>query len=223
MNPGVSPGPVSTPVPHVFESVAAPDMGASDHDLSGSASHDLDLGQVEREALGCTSCRLCEKRTKVVFGVGSPNADLMFIGEAPGHDEDLQGEPFVGRAGQLLNRIIEAMGLRREDVYIANAAKCRPPNNRNPSAEEIASCRHFLLRQVALIRPRVIVLLGRVAVRSVMDREESLARMRGRFHNWQGIATYCTYHPAYLLRTPSAKRMVWDDMQQVMRRLEVDG
>jgi DNA polymerase len=143
----------------------------------------------------------------------------MFIGEGPGRDEDLQGEPFVGRAGQLLSRIIEAMGYRREDVYIANAVKCRPPNNRDPQADEIASCRHFLMRQVALIQPEIVVLLGRSAVSAVLDLQAPLSRLRGGFRDWNGVEVMCTYHPAYLLRNPAAKGMVWEDMKRVRDRL----
>lgn len=177
------------------------------------------LEDIADEAVDCRLCRLCEERTQVVFGVGDPQADLMFIGEAPGRDEDLQGEPFVGRAGRLLDKIIRAMELRREDVYITNANKCRPPNNRNPQADEIAACKPYLDRQLAVIRPRVIVLLGRIAVQSVLGRTDPLSRLRGRFVQHHGIPVMCTYHPAYLLRNPNAKRYVWEDMQLVMERL----
>jgi DNA polymerase len=184
-------------------------------DAGSAVSRDTSLEPVAAEALECVACRLHETRTKVVFGVGDPDARLMFIGEGPGRDEDLQGEPFVGRAGQLLTRIIEAMGYRREDVYIANAVKCRPPRNRDPQADEIAACRHFLLRQVALIEPEIIVLLGRSAVSAVLDLHSPLSRLRGSFRDWNGTKVMCTYHPAYLLRNPSAKGMVWEDMQLV--------
>jgi len=176
---------------------------------------DESLENVAAEALGCVACRLHETRTKVVFGVGDPKARLMFIGEGPGRDEDLQGEPFVGRAGQLLTKIIEAMGYRREDVYIANAVKCRPPQNRDPQADEIAACRHFLLHQVQLIEPQIIVLLGRSAIATVLDLHDPLSRLRGSFRDWNGTQVMCTYHPAYLLRNASAKGMVWEDMQLV--------
>jgi DNA polymerase len=179
------------------------------------AAQDNDLKDVEAEALACVACRLHEQRTKVVFGVGDPDARLMFIGEGPGRDEDLQGEPFVGRAGQLLTRIIEAMGYQREDVYIANAVKCRPPKNRDPQADEIDACRHFLMRQVQLIGPEIIVLLGRSAVNAVLDLQAPLSRLRGGFRHWGGAKVMCTYHPAYLLRNPSAKAMVWEDMKLV--------
>lgn len=174
---------------------------------------------LEELALACTACRLCEKRTRVVFGVGDPDAKVMFIGEGPGHDEDLQGVPFVGKAGRLLTQIIEAMGLARDRVYIANTVKCRPPGNRNPQEDELLACRHFLLGQVAAVKPQVIVLLGKVAMQAVLELEAPLGRMRGRFHDWQGIPVMCTYHPAYLLRNPADKRKVWEDIQQVMRLL----
>ncbi len=143
----------------------------------------------------------------------------MFIGEGPGRDEDLQGEPFVGAAGQLLNKIIAAMGLRREEVYIANTVKCRPPNNRNPEVDELAACMPFLEEQVAFVKPEAIVLLGRVAMQAVLDTDAPLGRMRGGFHDWKGIPVRCTYHPAYLLRTPEDKGKTWEDMQAVMQML----
>jgi DNA polymerase len=194
---------------------AAADSGADAATRDPAMSDDTSLAAVEEEALACVACRLAETRTKVVFGVGNPEARLMFIGEGPGRDEDLQGEPFVGRAGQLLTRIIEAMGYSREDVYIANAVKCRPPQNRDPQADEIAACHHFLTRQLQLIRPEIVVLLGRSAVNAVLDLQAPLSRLRGSFRDWNGIKVMCTYHPAYLLRNPSAKGKVWEDMQLV--------
>lgn len=177
------------------------------------------LAAIEAEARGCEACRLCETRTHVVFGVGDPRARLMFIGEGPGHDEDLKGEPFVGAAGQVLDRIIVAMGLARPQVYIANTVKCRPPKNRNPEPDELAACRHFLMRQIEAIGPEVIVLLGRVAAQAVLQSDEPLGRLRGRFIDWRGVPVMCTYHPAYLLRNPADKRKTWEDIQQVMARL----
>ena len=191
----------------------------SDEPSTSLDSRDKSLQQVEAEALQCLACRLHETRTKVVFGVGNPGARLMFIGEGPGRDEDLRGEPFVGRAGQLLTKIIQAMGYTREDVYIANAVKCRPPKNRDPESDEVAACRHFLMRQVALIQPEVIVLLGRSAVGAVLGLGAPLSRLRGTFRDWNGAQVMCTYHPAYLLRNPSAKGMVWEDMQLVRDKL----
>lgn len=174
------------------------------------------LDEIEAVTEGCTACRLCEERKSVVFGVGNPEAELMFIGEAPGRDEDRLGEPFVGRAGKLLDRIIAAMKMERADVYIANANKCRPPKNRNPRPDEIAACRPYLLRQVAAIHPKVVVLLGRVAAVSVLGVDRPLSRLRGEFHDFKGVPTLCTYHPAYLLRNPAAKKLVWDDMKRVL-------
>ncbi len=168
----------------------------------------------------CTRCALARGRTQVVFGVGNPDADLMFVGEGPGHDEDVQGEPFVGRAGQLLTEIItKGMKLRREDVYIANVVKCRPPNNRNPEAPEIASCMPFLHRQIELVAPRVIVALGTFAAQTLLGVKTPITRMRGVWHDYRGTRVMPTFHPAYLLRTPGDKRLTWSDIKQVMAEL----
>jgi DNA polymerase len=156
----------------------------------------------------------------VVFGTGNPEADLVFVGEAPGRDEDLQGEPFVGAAGQLLTRIIEAIGLRREQVYLLNVVKCRPPNNRNPRSDEVAACRPILQAQLDCLRPRVICALGTFAAQTLLQTEERISRLRGRFHKLGEINVMPTYHPAYLLRNPQEKRAVWQDMQAVRRLLE---
>jgi len=175
-----------------------------------------------REDLGpCTRCKLHGLgRRQIVFGVGNPNADLMFVGEAPGADEDVQGEPFVGRAGQLLTKIIEAMGLRREDVYIANLIKCRPPGNRNPEPDEVEQCEPFLFRQIDTIKPKVIVALGKFAAQSLLRTTDPITRLRGREYKYRDAILMPTYHPAYLLRTPSAKREVWEDMKRVKAMLE---
>lgn len=180
---------------------------------------------LEAEASGCTSCRLAEGRTKVVYGVGSPVAELMFIGEGPGRDEDLQGIPFVGKAGQLLTRIIEAMGLRREDVYIANVVKCRPPQNRKPHLEEVLACRPWLKGQLEIVKPRVICVLGQSAGvgLGLMEPTDSVGRFRGRFHDFHGVPCMVTYHPAYLLRNPAEKRKVWSDVQQIIPLLSGGG
>lgn len=168
----------------------------------------------------CQRCRLCSGRTNIVFGVGNPHADLMFVGEAPGADEDARGEPFVGRAGQLLNKIIEAMDMQRSDVYIGNIAKCRPPQNRAPLPDEAATCMPFLLEQIAAIQPKIIVCLGSIAARYLLNDELlQISKVRGRFHDWHGALLMPTYHPAYLLRNPSAKKPVWEDMQKVMENL----
>lgn len=173
------------------------------------------------ETHACTQCRLAGTRTNVVFGVGSPSADLMFIGEAPGRDEDLQGEPFVGRAGQLLTDIIKAMKLSREQVYIANVIKCRPPENRNPEPDELDACRPFIRRQVALIQPKVIVTLGKFGLQSLTEKAYSISAVRGQWLVYDGIKLMPTYHPAYLLRTPAAKKDVWADMKKVMAELGI--
>ena len=176
-----------------------------------------------REDIGdCTRCGLCRERTQIVFGVGSPNARLMFIGEGPGADEDRKGEPFVGRAGQLLTRIIESMGLKRDEVYIANVVKCRPPENRTPLPDEIATCSPFLFQQVQAIRPRVIVCLGTPAAQTVLGTRDTITRLRGTFLDLDGIRVMPTFHPAYLLRNPAAKREVWDDMKKVIAELKAD-
>ena len=173
-----------------------------------------------REELGdCRRCGLNERRQNIVYGVGSPTADLMFIGEAPGADEDRKGEPFVGRAGQLLTRMIKAMGLERKDVYIANVIKCRPPGNRDPEPDEVLTCEPFLIRQIQAIRPKVIVTLGRVSASALFRRRVAITRERGRWNEYQGVRLMPTFHPAYLLRNPAAKREVWDDLQAVMAEL----
>jgi len=166
----------------------------------------------------CTRCKLCTQgRSQVVFGVGNPNAELMFVGEAPGADEDRLGEPFVGRAGQLLTKIIETMfDCKRADVYIANVIKCRPPENRNPEPDEIATCEPFLHRQIDLIRPRVIVALGTFAAKALLKTESPISRLRGRVHDFRGgTKLIATFHPAFLLRSPDRKRDVWEDMKKV--------
>jgi uracil-DNA glycosylase family 4 len=172
----------------------------------------------------CRRCKLAPHRTHLVFGVGNPRARLVFVGEAPGRDEDLRGEPFVGRAGQLLTEIItRGMKLRREDVYIANVIKCRPPENRNPEPDEVASCEPFLLRQLELIGPEVIVALGKFAVQTLLRSKTPITQMRGRWYDYHGIKLMPTFHPAYLLRNPGDKRLVWEDIQKVMRELGIGG
>jgi DNA polymerase len=174
--------------------------------------------RVIRDDLGadCSRCKLHTMgRTQVVFGVGNPNADLMFVGEAPGADEDVQGEPFVGRAGQLLTKIIEAIDLKRDDVYIANVIKCRPPGNRNPEPDEVEQCEPFLFRQIDTVKPKVIVALGKFAAQCLLRTNDPITRIRGREFKYRDAILIPTYHPAYLLRTPSAKREVWADMKRV--------
>jgi DNA polymerase len=175
-----------------------------------------------REEIGdCTRCKLHgQGRRQIVFGVGNPNADLMFVGEAPGADEDVQGEPFVGRAGQLLTKIIEAIGLRRDDVYIANVIKCRPPGNRNPEQDEVDTCEPFLFSQIDAIKPKVIVALGTFAARALLRTLEPISRLRGRVFEYRGARLVPTFHPAYLLRNPGSKREVWEDMKLVRGLLQ---
>jgi DNA polymerase len=170
-----------------------------------------------REHIGdCTRCKLHRLgRKQIVFGVGNPNADLMFVGEAPGADEDIQGIPFVGRAGQLLTKIIEAIGLSRDDVYIANVIKCRPPENRNPEPDEVESCEPFLFRQIDDIKPRVIVALGTFAAKALLKTQDPISRLRGRTYDYRGAKLIPTFHPAFLLRSPDRKRDVWEDMKRV--------
>jgi DNA polymerase len=171
---------------------------------------------------GCTRCAgLVATRTQTVFGVGPVNAELCFVGEAPGADEDAQGEPFVGAAGQLLNRIIAACGFRREEVYICNIIKCRPPGNRTPQADEAANCREYLDRQLDLVKPRFICALGGTAAKHLLNTEKSVGQLRRQFHSYRGIPVLCTYHPAFLLphRSPEKKRDVWDDMKMLLGRM----
>ena len=180
----------------------------------------ISLESLEKEVISCLRCDLHRTRTKAVFGAGNPGAKLMFVGEAPGRDEDLRGAPFVGRAGQLLTKIIESIGLRRKDVYIANVLKCRPPNNRNPFPAEILACENYLLKQIELIKPRVICALGKFAAQSLLATNEPISRLRGRFHDYRGTKLVPTYHPAYLLRNPGDKRLVWEDMKKIRKYLK---
>jgi DNA polymerase len=177
-----------------------------------------------REDLGdCQRCKLAPLRTKLVFGVGNPDAKLVFVGEAPGADEDAQGEPFVGKAGQLLTKMIEAMGYRREDVYICNILKCRPPGNRNPEPDEIEKCEPFLKAQLAALRPRMIVALGKFAAQCLLRDDTPISRLRGAFRSYEGIQLMPTFHPAYLLRDPSKKKEAWDDLKKVNSALKQMG
>lgn len=169
-----------------------------------------------RDDIGeCVRCKLHQHRTHIVFGEGDPNAKLVFVGEGPGADEDATGRPFIGKAGQLLNKIIAAIGLRREDVYIANVVKCRPPGNRTPERDETATCEQFLFRQLAFIRPKVIVALGSPAFQTILRTKETITRSRGEWRDWNGVKVMPTFHPAYLLRSPEKKREAWEDMKRV--------
>ncbi len=185
-----------------------------------AANNSHDWTELEAEVRVCTKCSLHTTRTQTVFGVGHRRASWMFIGEAPGADEDRQGEPFVGKAGQLLNAILFAMGLKREEVYIANVLKCRPPGNRDPQPEEVAQCEPYLLRQIELIKPHLIVALGRHAAHSLLKTEVPLGKLRGQKLSYHGTPLFVTYHPAYLLRNPADKRKVWDDLCRAKALME---
>jgi len=193
---------------------AAPAADPSAPDATAATLEALAAGMRD-----CRLCRLCAGRKQVVFGVGDPHARLMFIGEGPGADEDRRGEPFVGRAGQLLNEMIRALGLRREQVYIANVVKCRPPGNRDPEPDEAAACAPFLRRQIELVDPAVIVVLGRIAAARLLGTTAPLSSYRGRWRQWEGRDVMPTFHPAYLLRSPANKAQSWADLKQVRARL----
>ncbi len=186
---------------------------------SGDFPESPDLDGLSRALQGCARCRLSEKRKKVVFGEGAPDARLMFIGEGPGAEEDRTGRPFVGQAGQLLDRMVVAVGLDRGQTYIANVVKCRPPGNRDPKDDEIAACSAFLDRQIELIQPDVILALGRFAANRLTGTDKPLGALRGRWSRYKGVPLLATYHPAYLLRTPADKRKVWDDLKLVLAKL----
>ena len=208
MRPGPAPQPTAAPVP-----------------LPGLASAPAEAAAWEAlraQVSGCTLCELCRTRTQTVFGVGNPRAELLVIGEAPGADEDRQGEPFVGRAGQLLNSMLRAIGHPRESVYIANVLKCRPPGNRDPKPQEVAHCLPYLQRQLDLIRPRLLLAVGRIAAQNLLGTEMPLARLRGQVHRFgeRGTPLIVTYHPAYLLRSPGEKRKAWTDLKFARAELE---
>jgi DNA polymerase len=187
---------------------------------NGAALEAASLEQLRAEIGDCRRCKLCAGRTHVVFGVGNPRAKLMFVGEGPGRDEDLQGEPFVGRAGQLLTDIItKGMGMKRADVYIANVVKCRPPENRNPEPDEVAACEPFLKKQIDLVRPQIIVGLGKFAVQTLLQSKVPITKLRGNWHSYHGIKLMPTFHPAYLLRNPADKKLVWEDIKKVIQEL----
>ena len=214
-----APGPLDAldapDAPDAPDALDAPDAPASSDSL---AAIQTDIGP------DCRRCKLCTLgRSQIVFGVGNPKARLMFVGEAPGEEEDKRGEPFVGRAGQLLTKIIEAIGLTRDQVYIANVIKCRPPGNRNPEADEVEQCEPFLFRQIDVIQPRVIVPLGKFAAQSLLKTADPITRLRGRQFDYRGAVLIPTFHPAYLLRNPSAKREVWEDMKKVRAILQSEA
>jgi uracil-DNA glycosylase family 4 len=176
-----------------------------------------DIVGLNKQICNCMKCALGKTRTKFVFGVGNPNADLMVIGEAPGADEDAKGEPFVGRAGQLLTKILEAIQFKREDVYIANILKCRPPENRKPNPEEVEQCEPYLWKQIELIKPKLILCVGLTAAHTLLKTEESLTSLRASVHNYHGVPTFVTYHPAALLRNPNWKKPTWEDVQKLKK------
>ena len=222
--PDPVPGSVSSPLPPAERGVSE---AAASHDTSivmlpeprdASAIPGLDWPALRETVAACTACKLCEGRRQTVFGVGNERAHWMIVGEAPGEQEDRQGEPFVGKSGQLLDNMLRAVQLTRREadparqVYIANTIKCRPPGNRNPEPEELAKCEPFLIRQVQLVRPKIIVAMGRFAVHSLLRSAEPIGRLRGRVHSYQGVPLIVTYHPAYLLRNPEDKAKAWDDL-----------
>ena len=203
----------------VSSKITETDKAADQIPSSGMNKKEV-LFSLRETVLQCTKCaELASKRTHVVFGAGHVNAKLMFVGEAPGHDEDLQGLPFVGRAGQLLTQIIESIGLSRHDVFICNVLKCRPPGNRNPLPTEILNCEPYLIQQIEIIKPKVIVALGTFAAQTLLKSGTPISALRGRFHEYHGIKLMCTFHPAYLLRNPHDKRKVWEDMKMVRQAL----
>jgi uracil-DNA glycosylase len=207
-----APEPPPAPKPAFVPPVAVPSLFEVTDRIEGDT-----LDRIRDDITpNCTRCKLHKARKQIVFGVGNPKADLVFVGEGPGRDEDEQGEPFVGRAGKLLTQMIEAMGLRRADVYIANVVKCRPPENRLPESDEIATCSRFLLRQLGVIQPKVICCLGSCSAQTMLKTNQGISRFRGEWFDFHGSKLIATYHPAYLLRNPAAKSEVWKDLQKVM-------
>ena len=224
------PGPKGEPA-HLARGEAHPPLGltgqpAQPPPVAVSSDDPLatpDLAAMAHVLAGCHRCRLCQARKQVVFGVGNPHARVVFVGEGPGADEDRLGEPFVGKAGQLLNEMLPSIGLRRGDVYIANIVKCRPPGNRDPEPDEAAACLPFLKRQIELVDPVVIVCLGRIAARYLLGTTAPISGYRGRWTRWEGREVLPTYHPAYLLRNPAAKRDAWTDLKRLQERLRKGG
>jgi uracil-DNA glycosylase family 4 len=223
-SPVDSPAPTPAPKARAAAAAAPPAKAAAaavDLFAAPSVRRATTLEELRAELGDCQRCKLSQGRTHIVFGVGNPHAKLMFVGEGPGRDEDLQAEPFVGRAGQLLTEIItKGMKMRREDVYIANVIKCRPPQNRNPEPDEIAACQPFLLRQIEIIEPKVLVALGTFAAQTLLGMKTPISRLRGHWYDYHGIKLMPTLHPAYLLRNPNDKRLVWEDIKIVLRELE---
>lgn len=219
--------PQASPAPPVAEPAGRAEAGSGESGKRGGRAADavLDWEPLAERVSGCTRCALCQSRTQTVFGTGNRQAQLMIVGEAPGAEEDRRGEPFVGRAGKLLDQMLQAIGSSRQQAYIANILKCRPPNNRDPAAEEVSACQSYLQRQIALVRPRVLLAVGRIAAQNLLQVATPLGRMRGSVQQYahpEGmvIPVIVTYHPAYLLRSPLQKRAAWDDLKQVLQVLE---
>lgn len=210
----------SKPYEPAEQSLLAAEAPSALFPIASKATPTRTLQEVRDEIGDCRRCKLCSTRKNIVFGTGSPHAALMFVGEAPGADEDAQGQPFVGRAGQLLTKMIEAMGLSRETVYIANIIKCRPPENRNPQPDEIAACSPFLLKQIEAIRPKVICALGTFSAQTLLETQQKISALRGKFHDYHGVKLLPTFHPAYLLRNPNEKKTVWEDLKKIMEELK---
>ncbi|MFO7641297.1 MAG: uracil-DNA glycosylase [Candidatus Competibacteraceae bacterium] len=228
-DPGLPPDDGMAPADGAWEPLFEMDAADDSSALSAAASREariarMDWDELTTEARQCQSCGLCATRTQVVFGVGDHRAGWLIVGEAPGADEDRQGEPFVGRAGKLLDPMLQAIGLQREQVYIANILKCRPPDNREPTPAEVANCRPFLQRQIALIRPRIILAVGRIAAQNLLETDTQIGKLRGRIHAFAParIPLVVTYHPAYLLRSPREKRKAWDDLRLARRVLATE-
>ena len=215
--PARTPTPVKVPMTAPVITVIAP-SGPSLFDAVSQVQNDT-LPKIREEIGDCTRCKLHKGRNQIVFGDGNPTARLVFVGEGPGADEDLQGLPFVGRAGKLLTQMIEAMGLQRKDVYICNVVKCRPPENRTPEPDEVQTCSPYLIRQIDVINPKVLVCLGAVAAKTLLETNRGITQFRGQWLEWRGRKLMATYHPAYLLRNPNAKGEVWKDLQKVMAEL----
>ena len=203
---------------YVVKQSASAEVQTAEVVFSGETSQWLSLRQ---EVATCRRCQLHETRTQTVFGVGDPDADWLFVGEAPGEQEDLRGEPFVGRAGQLLDEMIRALGLEREKVFIANVLKCRPPKNRDPSAEESLACEPFLVQQVRMVRPRIIMAVGRIAAQNLLKTQVPIGKLRGQIHQYENIPVVVTYHPAYLLRSQTEKRRAWEDLKLARRTISL--
>ena len=228
--PGESPTPPAPPPGGwEVEAVASPAVDAAARGSRAVGVETMDWAQLRQAVVDCTACKLCSGRRQTVFGVGHERAHWMIVGEAPGEQEDRQGEPFVGKSGQLLDNMLRAIGLTRTEadaprqVYIANTLKCRPPGNRNPEPEELAQCEPFLIRQIALVQPRIILAMGRYAVQSLLRSDEPIGRLRGRVHRYQGVPLIVTYHPAYLLRNLDDKAKAWDDLCLAMATAAATG